>query len=311
MRRRAAARAPLAALAGAPGCGYALVGTGVTVDPSIKRIGVPLFKDTTGKPGLDQKITQKVIEELLKRGRFDVVQRARRASTPWSRASSLPTTRRPVGFSGDGASADASSQASRYAITLTARVRYAKVGRDGADLVERLVLLPRRVRRRLRPRARSSTARSRPSSACPRRSRAAWWPRCWRPSDGDGRGRAGVHADRGRRLATWPSRRSRACCEPRGRASARTRSQVLRGDETTWARVLDAARTGSLFAPRRAVVVRNAEALKGEGEERRRPTSTTPRPDAALVLMAAKPDKRKSSGSALLDRGAGGPPPSR
>ena len=34
---------------------------------------MPLFKDATGKPGLDQKITQKVIEELLKRGQFDVV----------------------------------------------------------------------------------------------------------------------------------------------------------------------------------------------------------------------------------------------
>ena len=30
--------------------------------------------------------------------------------------------------------------------------------------------------------------------------------------------------------------------------------QVFRGDETTWARVVEAARTGSLFATRRAVV---------------------------------------------------------
>jgi len=43
--------------------------------------------------------------------------------------------------------------------------------------------------------------------------------------------------------------------------------QVFRGDETTWPRVLEAARTGSLFATRRAVVVRNADAIKGEGEE--------------------------------------------
>jgi DNA polymerase III delta subunit len=36
---------------------------------------------------------------------------------------------------------------------------------------------------------------------------------------------------------------------------------VLRGTETTWAAVADAARSRSLFAPRRAVVVRGAEAL--------------------------------------------------
>ena len=43
--------------------------------------------------------------------------------------------------------------------------------------------------------------------------------------------------------------------------------QVFRGDESTWAQVVEAARTGSLFASRRAVVVRNADALKGDGEE--------------------------------------------
>ncbi|HUG53747.1 MAG TPA: hypothetical protein VMR21_09100, partial [Vicinamibacteria bacterium] len=68
----AAAAALMAALA--TSCGYALVGRGTVVDPDIKRIGVPLFRDATGRPGLDQTITQKVIEELLKRGRFDVVQ---------------------------------------------------------------------------------------------------------------------------------------------------------------------------------------------------------------------------------------------
>jgi len=73
VRRRAAALG-LLFLMGLNGCGYALVGKGITTDPSIKRIGVPLFKDRTGKPGLDQKITLRVIEELLKRGRFTVVQ---------------------------------------------------------------------------------------------------------------------------------------------------------------------------------------------------------------------------------------------
>lgn len=75
--------------------------------------------------------------------------------------------------------------------------------------------------------------------------------------------------------------------------------QTLRGDECTWSRVLDAARTRSLFASRRAVVVRNAEALRGPEDELSRYLQD-PDPDVSLVLMAAKPDKRRSAWRALL-----------
>jgi len=64
--------------------------------------------------------------------------------------------------------------------------------------------------------------------------------------------------------------------------------------------VLEAARTGSLFAPRRAVVVRNADAIKGEGEEVEGYLDD-PAPGAALILMAVKPDKRKKLWKAILD----------
>lgn len=43
--------------------------------------------------------------------------------------------------------------------------------------------------------------------------------------------------------------------------------EVLHGDEVSWAQVVEAARTGSLFASRRVVVVRNAKATRGSGEE--------------------------------------------
>ena len=56
----------------ASGCGYALEGRGITSDPSIKRIGVPLFKDETGRVDLDARVTEAVVGELLKRGRFVV-----------------------------------------------------------------------------------------------------------------------------------------------------------------------------------------------------------------------------------------------
>jgi DNA polymerase-3 subunit delta len=77
--------------------------------------------------------------------------------------------------------------------------------------------------------------------------------------------------------------------------------QVFRGDETTWPRVLEAARTGSLFATRRAVVVRNADAIKGEGEEVQGYLDD-PAPGAALILMAVKPDKRKTLWKKILER---------
>ena len=125
------ARAPLLALTLlallSTSCGYALVGRGTVVDPTIKKIGVPLFRDATGKAGLDQKITEKVIEELLKRGRFDVVQ-DRAGVDAVVEGELLRYDATPVGFSSDAASSR--TQASRYSITLTARVRYAKLGQE-------------------------------------------------------------------------------------------------------------------------------------------------------------------------------------
>ena len=122
MRRRAFLGGAGALLSA--GCGYALVGRGTVVDPSIKRIGVPLFRDASGKPNLDQRITRNVIDELLKRGRFDVVQE-RAGVDALVEGEILRYEASPIGFSAAGGT---TTQASRYAITVTARVRYAKVG---------------------------------------------------------------------------------------------------------------------------------------------------------------------------------------
>lgn len=113
------------ALLASGGCGYALVGKGVTTDASIKRIGVPMFKDTTGK-ALDQKVTQKVTEELLRRGRFEVVSTAAGVDAVVE-GELLNFSVVPVGFTGADEAGNR-TQPGRYAITLTARVRYAKVG---------------------------------------------------------------------------------------------------------------------------------------------------------------------------------------
>jgi hypothetical protein len=110
------------------GCGYALVGRGTVVDPTIKKIGVPTFVNATGKPALDQKITERVIEELLRRGRFDVVQ-DRTGVDALVEGELLRYQAQPVGFSEEttaGGGGGTTTQASRYAITVTARIRYGK-----------------------------------------------------------------------------------------------------------------------------------------------------------------------------------------
>jgi len=77
--------------------------------------------------------------------------------------------------------------------------------------------------------------------------------------------------------------------------------QTCRGDETTWSRVLDAARSPSLFVPRRAVVVRGAEALKGETQGVEAYVDD-PSPQIVLILVAAKPDGRKAVWKLLMER---------
>lgn len=69
--------------------------------------------------------------------------------------------------------------------------------------------------------------------------------------------------------------------------------QSFHGDDASWAQVLDAARTRSLFAPTKAIVVRQAEALRGE-DEAVLAYLLNPTPGVTLVLVAAKPDKRKT-----------------
>ena len=121
MRRRHALAAVAAALTS--GCGYALQGRGITTDASVKRIGVPIFKDRTGKLGLDTHVTQAVMAELLRRGRFTVVKDAANVDAVVEGEITAFTVL-PVNFSTD----TGQTQATRYAIALTATVIYRKIG---------------------------------------------------------------------------------------------------------------------------------------------------------------------------------------
>ena len=55
------------------GCGYALAGTTNTLPAYIKRIGVPPFQNLSTTPELDRMITDAVVAELQKRGKYSVV----------------------------------------------------------------------------------------------------------------------------------------------------------------------------------------------------------------------------------------------
>jgi DNA polymerase-3 subunit delta len=82
-----------------------------------------------------------------------------------------------------------------------------------------------------------------------------------------------------------------------GKGSAEV--ETLRGDETSWARLLDSARSSSLFAPRRAVVVRGAEALKGDAQGLEEYLAD-PNPDVVVILVSAKPDGRRTAWKTVL-----------
>jgi DNA polymerase-3 subunit delta len=120
-----------------------------------------------------------------------------------------------------------------------------------------------------------------------------------------GRQRAAVHAIVGDAKAGFDSYRAEECLEGiLGESLGAERHeavQVFRGDETTWGRILDSARMSSLFSPRRAIVVRSAEAIKGDAEELEAYLED-PNPDVTLVFIAAKPDGRKAAWKRLLQK---------
>jgi hypothetical protein len=111
----------------ATGCGYSLQGRGITLDPSVKRIGVPLFRDESGQPGLDTVVTAAVIEELLKRGRFTVVQDTAGVDAVVDGQITAYLTA-PIGYTDTTGGGPSTALASRYTARIVAKVVFRKVG---------------------------------------------------------------------------------------------------------------------------------------------------------------------------------------
>ena len=95
------------------GCGYTLAGRGSTLPTNIKTIGIPLFTNRTTVFNLETTLTMKVRSEFIGRGKYDIL--------PETGGDALLTGEVTV-VSIQPASIDANQLASRYAITMVARV---------------------------------------------------------------------------------------------------------------------------------------------------------------------------------------------
>jgi len=95
-------------------CGYHLRGTGSSLPPHIKKINVPMFKNLTTRFELDLKLTQKVIDEMVSRGKVEITADAS-SSDAILIGEILSFVANPIAFSGE-------ATADRYNITIVAKI---------------------------------------------------------------------------------------------------------------------------------------------------------------------------------------------
>lgn len=114
MRGRRAAIALVLVALGTGGCGYSLAGRGSFLPAEIKRIGVPEFANRTTVFNLESQLTQKVRAEFIGRGRYEVV--------PESTGVDALLTGEVSGVSIIPESFTTQNLATRYSISITARV---------------------------------------------------------------------------------------------------------------------------------------------------------------------------------------------
>jgi outer membrane lipopolysaccharide assembly protein LptE/RlpB len=112
-----AAAAAVAVLLAAGGCGYRLRGTGnfLFVAQNIKTIAVPSFKNSTARYELDLKLTRAVVDELVTRGRVEVVTDQAKADAVLEGEVAVFDVR-PIAFTSQRSSAD------RYLIQVVANI---------------------------------------------------------------------------------------------------------------------------------------------------------------------------------------------
>lgn len=105
-----------AALIAQSGCGYSLAGRGSFLPAYIKRIGIPLFTNSTTVFDLDRRVTDKVRAEFIGRGKWTIVPDATGVDGVLS-GTITAVTLTPVAF-------NQQQQATRYALAMTGSVEF-------------------------------------------------------------------------------------------------------------------------------------------------------------------------------------------
>jgi hypothetical protein len=114
MKRAALALALL--LPALAGCGWHLVGKGTSLDPRIKVIAIPAFENNTDRDHLVQILTEAVVNEFVKRGRYSIV------SNPANADAVLEGTISTVEFR--ATELDEEGRAIRALVAITADLRF-------------------------------------------------------------------------------------------------------------------------------------------------------------------------------------------
>jgi hypothetical protein len=105
-----------------PGCGYSLAGRGSFLPAYIKVIGIPMFVNNTNVFDVEKKITARVISEFIGRGKYKVDTNTTGVDAVLlGEISSI--TLSPAAFTEE-------RQASRYVLTLTAKIEFKDVKAD-------------------------------------------------------------------------------------------------------------------------------------------------------------------------------------
>lgn len=98
----------------ASACGYHLAGKGSTLPPSVASVGIPIFENKTSRTELEQRVTERVIDEFTTRGRVRILPGEEGADAVL-RGTLYTYTTTPVIINPQG-------RATRYEILITARV---------------------------------------------------------------------------------------------------------------------------------------------------------------------------------------------
>jgi outer membrane lipopolysaccharide assembly protein LptE/RlpB len=98
------------------GCGYTLAGRGAYLPSYIHRIGLPQFGNQTSIIDVDRRVTEHVRTELLGRGKYTIVPETTGVDAVLT-GDIVSVALTPAAFNND-------NQATRYSLTLTAKVEF-------------------------------------------------------------------------------------------------------------------------------------------------------------------------------------------